>query len=655
MPRYSTLQKARTPNNQYTDERYRLLGLNMVMPDQLIVNGESPYTINTRMYAREDGQSRVAIRTRKGPGFYSVPVGEAVDKQQTSVTGATDNNFNQSRRLAQPMSPTATGLLSAVDLNLKQSNGIGTVIVEIRTDNAGSPGDLLAISGSTGNSLVSTYGYVKFRFISAPNLTVGTTYWIVIYAQDDNTNFYQASTTTNTTTGKVSVNSGGSYTPLNASLNFKTYTCATGAIKGWYRAYFSNGTKATYFAHGTSLYVVNDTTGIPSVIKTGLSSSATRYRFDKINDKVIVVNGFDQPQTIVSGNTVAVLPGVPFIPDKVVVWKNRVFFTQLSDKSRVFFSELADETTYPSTNFFYAPAPKTSDPITALLIFQDNLIIFTSETKYIYYGDGSISGSRLRQAIGTKGALAQEGVTNDRNLCYFVADDQVYAFNGATDALISDKVQPEVDGFASRPGVSVTLYNNQLRIYYAKAGQAQNNGMLLLDNIYAQWFMDTDAYCDLPGQFSQDVGNPLVETSSIYGAMFYAEQNFNNLGAPLDFKYWTPYNKYISAMSKDRVHKFHPELRPAAITYTMQIGKDTNFLNAPNMVPYVVNSGGYIWGADTSIWGGLATWGGGEYQDTAVALTGRGNHSQYRLERYGANTPVEIYGYAALIKSSRLK
>lgn len=658
MASYSALRNARTPTANYPDETYRLGGLNMVVPDQLNTGGESPYTINTRMFAREANEKRVSIRTRKGPGFYSVPVGEAQDQSRTAVTGAADQGFNQAQRLAVKFTAGVNGPLTAVDLNLKTGTGIGTVLVEVRSDASGSPqtgsAGLLAISGTIGANIVSTYGYVRFRFLNPAILTSGTVYWIVVYAQDDTTNQFNASSTTAASASATSNNGGGSWSAAAYSLNFKTYVSTAGAIKGWYRAYYSNGSKVTYFAHGTSIYMVNDTDGTVTAIKTGLSSLATKYRFDKINDQVIVVNGFDQPFEISSNQTITTLTNVPFIPSIVHVHKNRVWFNTVSDPSRVFFSDLASENSYPSVNFIYFPAPKSSDPITGLITFQDNLVVFTQETKYILYGS-DLSSFTQRQALGTKGAPNQEAITTDnRNYCFFKGDDQIYSFNGSTDQLISDKVQPEVDNIISDANTNLFVYNNQLRIYYTPTGQAQNSRMLLLNNIYRQWFLDTDAYTQLGGQFAQDAGNPLVEASSIYGALFYGEVAFNNLGAPLDMKWWSAYNKYISAMSKDRIRKFHPEIRPSNTTFTMYIGKDVNFQNSPIMQPYAVISGGYLWGAPTTIWGTFV-WGGSEYQDTPVSMSGRGNHTQFRFERYGANTPVEIYGYAALIRSSRLK
>jgi hypothetical protein len=59
-------------------------------------DSDSPYFYNVRFYARNASDRRVAIGTRKGPGFYSVPVGETVDQQQTTVTGAADQSIGTS-------------------------------------------------------------------------------------------------------------------------------------------------------------------------------------------------------------------------------------------------------------------------------------------------------------------------------------------------------------------------------------------------------------------------------------------------------------------------------------------------------------------------------------------------------------------------------
>lgn len=652
---YSAIRTDKLPKSNFIDERYTLGGVNQVTPDAIIKNGEASVALNCRLYEREDQGKRVAIKTRKGCGFYSLPVGHAVDQQQTSVTGAADQTFNKTSWIAQKFTAGSSGRLSMIELNLKKNTGTGTVIAALYSDNSGTPGSLIATSGTAASNVVSTYAYVKFRFIEAPSVTSATNYWVVLYAQDDNVNFYNISSTTNTTLAKTSSNSGGTWSSSSFSLNFKTYVCTSGLVLGRTRRYASNGTKETIFAHGTSIYKIDDTTGVLTTLKTGMSALATEYHFDQFNDKTIMVNGVDTPLQY-DGTTVSNLTGLPAVPRDVISHKNRLFFMSAAEPTKIFFSDLANELSYPSVNFFYVPTPKSADKLTAWTIFQDNLILFTRESKYVLVGS-DIASFTLRQSIGIKGATNGFAVTNDRNYVYFCADDGIYRWNGSTDNLLSEKVQPEFKNIADVTKVHLGFWNNQLRVYYPSASSSVQNQMMLLDIVYSQWFIDDKTYTMMPLNLPQDAGNPLLEFSSLVGAAYYAEQGFNQLGAPIYFKYWTSYNKYISAASKDRIRTFRPLIKPSGFTFTMQIGRDFDFQNVPQLNDYTVTSsgatwgGGYTWGASSS---NPTQWGSSSLIDDKASMSGRGKFTQYRFERYGANTPVELYGWVALVKSGRI-
>jgi hypothetical protein len=61
------------------------------------------------------------------------------------------------------------------------------------------------------------------------------------------------------------------------------------------------------------------------------------------------------------------------------------------------------------------PSPKSGDPITGWIVFQDNLTIFTRKTKYVLYGDDP-GNFVLRQSSGKKGAVNQDVIKADANL-----------------------------------------------------------------------------------------------------------------------------------------------------------------------------------------------------------------------------------------------
>jgi hypothetical protein len=96
------------------DETYDLRGLNQVMPDMVKPTGESPYAINFRMYARDENDTRVAIRTRKGSERITTAIGETLDTQNVDASTG-DLAFSTTRIIAQPFTAGASGSLSRLD------------------------------------------------------------------------------------------------------------------------------------------------------------------------------------------------------------------------------------------------------------------------------------------------------------------------------------------------------------------------------------------------------------------------------------------------------------------------------------------------------------------------------------------------------------
>src|SRR5687767_7014063 len=92
------------------DETYDLRGLNLVDPDQIMPKGESPYNLNCRMYARNEDETRVAIRTRRGTSRINTAQGETLDTQNVAANTG-DLEVSTTRIVAQPWDPTNDGVL----------------------------------------------------------------------------------------------------------------------------------------------------------------------------------------------------------------------------------------------------------------------------------------------------------------------------------------------------------------------------------------------------------------------------------------------------------------------------------------------------------------------------------------------------------------
>lgn len=631
------------------DETYDLRGLNLIAPDQIMPKGETPYTINSRMYARNDNDSRVANRTRMGSSRLTTAVGETLSTENVT-TGTGDLAVTTDRIIAQPFDAGSSNALTRIDLEIKREAGAtGHVIVEIAADNGGVPGAVIAESSILSSAITTSYQYLPAYFMDAPSVTSGQQYWVLVYTQDNGSGQYSVRQTADAGALDLdSVDDRVSWTSLGVSFRFKSYLADNNGVKGWQRRYPSNGVNRTLFAAAGDVYSAHDD-GTVDTLDSTLNSGSAAVRFAFVDDKSIWVNGINAPRWY-DGSAVSNLTNAPLAASHVIIHQGRAMF--VTDKTLVRFSELYDFTTYPSVNFFYVPDPKNSDPITGWRSFQDNLVIWTHETKHIVYGS-DISSFTRKEAIGTKGAVSDEAIAVDKNLAYFMADDgTVNAFNGISDKDISGKMEPEFSSIVDKSKVRLHLYRNQLRVYYPKAPSAHNNRMALYDIATDQWFMDTGRNITGSLEWTQD-DNELIEFSSVSPWLFTGEQGYSDAGKAIDWKYWTNYKTYGSGASKKRVKRFRPVLRTVDANYTMLVGKDMDFANRPDMREYIVSGGGAKWGS--FVWGDGTKYGRNRMIDEKSAMSGRGRHIQYRFERKGVETPVELYGYIAQVKEGRPK
>lgn len=668
--------------NPAVDESYTLQGLNLRDPDAIITNGETSFTINSREYARNDGEQRVANRMRQGAAVLSTPVGETLDTQQVgSVTDDTLVNnlmgFSTTVPVAVPWTATGSGALTRLDIELTKASfatPTGHIIVEIYTDNSGKPGTLIAESSYLASTVSAspTYTYLTAHFIDAPSLTAGHQYWFMCYIQDNGSGIYllhqtvaaggalNVTFTGNKTTGMTITGTSA----IGKTCRFKTYLSTAGGVQGHSLRYPSNNANLILFAQLGVVYSVSLSAPTPTVIDSTLSSSAKNIRFTQVDDMTVYVDGTNPARFWDGTNPAANLAGVPSAaPLNVLTWKNYLFFQ--TGPTRIDFSDINNFTSYPAVNFFYVGTPLSADHITGWEVFHDALTVFTHNTKYLVLAGASanISTFTYKEAVGTKGAVSQEAICADANFIYFISDDgNLYAWNGAKDVLLSDKLQPELSAITDKTKIRLGFYRNQLRLYYPKAPSTFANQMLLYDLELQQWFMDTGH----PVNSSDDLyldSQQLVEFSSLVGAVYLGESGFDDLGKAIAWKYHTNYKTYAyrrrngqtfgGGSAKKRIKRFHPVVRTEDVNYTMYVGKDMDFANTPDMREYIISGGGATWGS--FVWGDGTRYGQAGQISKLSGMSGRGLHIQYRFERTGVETPAELYGYIAQYKLGRQK
>lgn len=344
--------------------------------------------------------------------------------------------------------------------------------------------------------------------------------------------------------------------------------------------------------------------------------------------------------------------------------KNKFFGVSAADPNKLIWSEdpgNGDSASpekfwyeaYLSTSFIYVPTSKASDPITAIVSFQDTLHIFTRTGKYVLYG--SDPGSFvLRQATGKKGAVSQNAVFADENYIYFVAEDGFYRYNGSKDENISELVQTEVEDIGDLNDVFITKWKRQIRFYYPSSGSSVNDRCLIWHTIFEEWLLDTDAYVShaIPWTDGDDPNN-LVEVSSTAPRAYYAEQDYNNLGKAIDFQYFCKYDSMgIPAMRK-RLTRFFPIVQGDGNSYPVQVGVDKDLEDDTRYIDYDVRVGGALIG-EFDIGDGTLIEKVTQFKPARQRISGYGYYWQVRVKRNAINNRIRFIGYVLSIRTKRL-
>lgn len=594
--------------------------------------------------------------TRKGCDFHSDAVGETEDQTQTSTTGAADQPFSNTVRLAQKFTAGTTGRLSKVEVRLKNdASATGTAMVEIYSDSSGSPGTLMARSSIASSAITSSYAYITARFISAPQVAASTAYWIVVYSQTVATGSYKWSSTTTATTAKSSSDSGSTWSATSYALNFKQHYATDAAPKGLVRAYKSDGTAKTIFAAGTVIYSVADATGTLTSVKTGLSSSATKYRFCTVNDILYYVNGFDGIRKL-SGASFGTDAQVSATNATLVCeHKGMLFFADKNDPNKLFFSNFASYETFTSTDFIYVPSPKTGDPITAMASLNGNLVIWTRNRKYVLYGSNN-ANFLLEEAPGKKGTYSQETVATDRNFAYFLADDGVYRFNGTIDELISKDVYETIRSLPNKPTATLGLNRGRLYLFSSAAAEAFNSFCWVFNlNFGSVESYDTGAYVSRFVTAFNDSDSILV-ASSLIGQVYWQELSSNdhtNLGDNIDFYLQTHYMVFGSPAKEKEIRYWKPRFAAQSGNYAIHCQYGHGLRDSLTTNSSVNMQGaGTLWGS--GIWGSF-TWGTAAERQSDLKVPGQYRRIQIAYKHFATRQPHKFLGHTFSVQIRRLR
>lgn len=598
-------------------------------------------------------------KTRQGCDFYSVPIGETVNVQVTSTTGAADKLFSTTTWLAEKLTAAATAQLSRVDVRLKNTSATGTVIVAVYSDDSGTPATLLARSSIASADITGSYAYLSARFIEAPTITNGTAYWVVVYTQTSGTGSYILSSTTNSTNAKTSTDGGQTWSSASYSLNAKLYTATAGGVKGMFRAYRPDGTVKTFMAHKTFLYTIDDVTGATTPIDTGIDANSTYVRFEYVNDKLYYVTGLQKPRVydwVSSSEVSTALGNARSIIEHVGI----LFYLDSTDLTKMFFSNFAVYDTFTSTDFIYIPAPKRSDYAVGFGKLNGALYPFTRLNKYVLYGQDNAT-FRLDEAPAQKGSYTQESIVWDDNYIYFASDDGVYQFNGTSEKnLMFNEGLGILDQYMElldKDNCVLEVHSNRLYVWYTPNGMPDNSRCFVY-NLVLQVWESNDTQTFIGKAFGRkDAGNLFLQASNRIGAIYLGEQSTNdytNLGEVMSFELRTPYEPFGKPEELKWIPYWRPHFQTTAGDYSVQCGFATDFSDDATYYDLELQGSGFTYDSADSLYDSATYAAAADISNTTLEMYGEAKRWQRRYKHTAAREPVEFTGETLQVESQRM-
>jgi hypothetical protein len=598
--------------------------------------------------------------SRQGFDYHSAAAGETMDDSETATTGAGNQSFSNTIRLAQQFVPVQSGRLSRLDIRLKNANtASGTVLVELWSDASNLPSAFVARTSIASSSITSSYAYLEARFPDAPTITGGVAYWIVIYTQSVAISTYNCSSTTASGGSLSSTNSGSSWTSITGtSLNFKQYYATNSETKGLFRAYKSDGTKVTLLAHGTVLYSVDNVTGALTSIKTGLNASATRYRFVLINDIVYYCNSYDglrkwnfTTESQVNTTNYSILAH----------HKGLLFGVRVDEPTRADFSNFGEYEVFTSTDFVYAIGPKTGDPITALVSLNGYLVMKCLNNTCILSGDDNATFD-VEEAPDQNGTYTQETITSDANFMYYLADNGLYRSNASEAQLLSENIYEEIRTLQNKADCCIAINKGRLYLWYKSPGASHNDSCYVWNLNYSSGGRDsveshdTNAYVCRAVDAFQD-GDEMLVASSLIGQVYWQEKASNdntNLGGDIQFQLQSHYFTFSTPAALKQNRQWLPRFGSQSASYTVdcQFASDLRD-NWQTVDSTNLQGSGTLWGSGV-LWGAF-TWGRTAEVQASLYIPGEYRRIAIRYKHFATRQPVSFLGHTLRMQTRRIK
>lgn len=641
----------------------KLAGIDQVTPMEELRDGRTPFAKNFRLYEPTKSGREVAVSSRKGSKAYVPALNEFLNATAWDNPDITVQ-LNVGTFIATPITVTSNGCINKIAIMLEKLTGKGILRLDLYSSSSGNPDKLI---GETSISQINSGISMHYAdFVSSPKVSAGDVLYLVIYPQDDSEGTFGIRAKDAVSSSKESNSGIVGLVQKDYGVHFSLYSAPEQLVKGAYRFNQQNGSNKTVYCLDDKLYSVDSNSNRSSIdLSVGNSEHIS---FDTADNKLFFANGSDGIRYWDGVATTSVkIPDTELgNPKQIAFHKGRLFALEGTNKLK--FSEvMGNPSNLPANEQWYnawlsisdidVPRPGSNSPTTGMVSFQDSLVIFTQDGKYVLYGSDR-GNFYLRESSGKMGALSPRSITRnsekDPNYIYFVSQDGIYRFDGNKDTKVSKLIQPLFDACPNKQDITPVYWKGQLRCYMASRFSDHNDICAILDTETGEWMLDTGVHVDRAiVQKDADDNNELIEFASCTGAVYEGESSFSSLGAPIDFEYRLKYNSFDTPAQRKKIKRFFPLVQSIDGSFNIKHEVDKDIADAPREKLEMLEDGGYDIG-EFSLGTGVTLGGKTRYKPKKISISGYGRLFQYRVSRKGVNNQVAFMGVQLTYKKRRL-
>ncbi len=384
----------------------------------------------------------------------------------TTVAAARLNNGTTNKN-AQGFKPASTTTFPYIDLLLLRLGTPGTLNVRIETDSTGSPSGTPVTNGTatiTATTVGTAAGWIRATFATAPTLTSGTQYHIVVYPDTaDGTNYYDwyGSADDVYSNGSAKFNSGAGYGAISGLGDF---------------SFIVYGLAGTYL--GTCV--------LNNLLIGGNGGDAT-WKYDQT-----------------TFTDIATAPRAKYWK----TWKSRAYAAGLeTNPSYLGYSKTNDPTSWTndpndnSTGSGILIDPDNNGSIVGIDLQGDRLIVHKEQMKYRIIPDEYGRPSEVMPIPGDGTSTSSNwSIVSCDSLGYYFNPNAIYEYNGGVADAKSVWVEDLVLGVSGSVINMVSAGSWQKKVYFSLGtitedtrlgGRTYTNTVLVYDQKTSEWYLYT--------------------------------------------------------------------------------------------------------------------------------------------------------------------